>query len=65
VLDALRTDIIKSLALVEAVIDFGEDESLEEGVLESGRFYSSPRQSNLLTLRSQPEQKSSHFTPPP
>jgi tRNA modification GTPase len=31
-----RTDIIKCRALIEAVIDFGEDEGIEDEVYENG-----------------------------
>ena len=34
--NALREEIIGCLALVEALIDFGEGEDIEEGVLEEG-----------------------------
>jgi len=34
--DALRSKIIHCLAQVEALIDFGEGEDLEEGVYEQG-----------------------------
>ncbi|ORX89997.1 tRNA modification GTPase TrmE [Basidiobolus meristosporus CBS 931.73] len=30
--DSWRSDIIKNLALVEAIIDFGEDENIEDGI---------------------------------
>jgi tRNA modification GTPase len=33
---ALREEIIRCLALVEALIDFGEGEDIEEGVFEEG-----------------------------
>ncbi|KAF9433937.1 tRNA modification GTPase gtpbp3, mitochondrial [Entomortierella beljakovae] len=33
--DAWREQLIKSMALIEAVIDFGEDENIEEGVYDS------------------------------
>ena len=33
---ALREDIVGCLALVEALIDFGEGEEIEEGVFEEG-----------------------------
>jgi len=33
---ALREDIVRCLALVEALIDFGEGEEIEEGVFEEG-----------------------------
>lgn len=39
VLDDLRVRVIKCLALVEALIDFGEGEDLEEGVYSQGRIY--------------------------
>ena len=32
----LREDVIKCLALLEALIDFGEGEDLEEGVYDQG-----------------------------
>lgn len=34
--EAMRQDILGAMALVEAIIDFGEDESIEEGVLDDG-----------------------------
>lgn len=34
--DNLREDVIKCLALLEALIDFGEGEDLEEGVYDQG-----------------------------
>jgi tRNA modification GTPase len=33
---ALREEIVRCLALVEALIDFGEGEDIEEGVFEEG-----------------------------
>jgi len=39
VLDDLRVRVIKCLALVEALIDFGEGEDLEEGVYSQGGIY--------------------------
>ena len=35
-MDAIREDVIKCLALLEALIDFGEGEDLEEGVYDQG-----------------------------
>ena len=35
-MDNLRNDVIKCLALLEALIDFGEGEDLEEGVYDQG-----------------------------
>ena len=35
-MDDLREDVIKCLALLEALIDFGEEEDLEEGVYNQG-----------------------------
>jgi hypothetical protein len=35
---ALREEIVGCLALVEALIDFGEGEDIEEGVFEEGPF---------------------------
>jgi tRNA modification GTPase len=35
-MDNLREDVIKCLALLEALIDFGEGEDLEEGVYDQG-----------------------------
>lgn len=35
-MDHLREDVIKCLALLEALIDFGEGEDLEEGVYDQG-----------------------------
>jgi tRNA modification GTPase len=37
---ALREDIIGCLALVEALIDFGEGEEIEEGVFDEGTLIS-------------------------
>lgn len=34
--DDMRLEIIHCLSIVEAVIDFGEDEQIEEGVLDDG-----------------------------
>jgi tRNA U34 5-carboxymethylaminomethyl modifying GTPase MnmE/TrmE len=34
--DALRADIIHCLAMVEALIDFGEGEEIEEGIYDQG-----------------------------
>ena len=34
---ALREEIISCLALIEALIDFGEGEDIEEGVFEEGQ----------------------------
>jgi len=33
---ALREEIVRCLALVEALIDFGEGEDIEDGVFEEG-----------------------------
>lgn len=33
---ALREEIVSCLALVEAIIDFGESEDIEEGVFDEG-----------------------------
>jgi tRNA modification GTPase len=35
-MDNLREDVIKCLALLEALIDFGEGEDLEEDVYDQG-----------------------------
>ena len=35
----IRDEIIKAMAMVEACIDFGEGEDLEEGVYEQGRYF--------------------------
>ena len=35
-MDDLREDVIKCLALLEALIDFGEGEDLEEGIYDQG-----------------------------
>ena len=35
-MDKLREDVIKCLALLEALIDFGEGEDLEEGIYDQG-----------------------------
>lgn len=34
----IRTEIIQCLALVEALIDFGDGEDIEEGVFEQGKL---------------------------
>jgi tRNA modification GTPase len=39
---ALREEIISCLALVEALIDFGEGEDIEEGVFEEGTHLPPP-----------------------
>lgn len=36
----MRDEVIRCLALVEALIDFGEGEDIEEGVYDQGFFYS-------------------------
>ena len=36
--DELRLDIIHALSLVEAYIDFGEDEQIEDNVLDDGKY---------------------------
>jgi len=33
----LRKQLIENMALLEAIIDFGEDENIEDGVLERGK----------------------------
>lgn len=35
-LEELREQIVSALAMIEALIDFGEGEELEEGVYEGG-----------------------------
>jgi tRNA modification GTPase len=35
--DGWREQLIKCMALTEAVIDFGEDENIEDGVLNDGK----------------------------
>jgi tRNA U34 5-carboxymethylaminomethyl modifying GTPase MnmE/TrmE len=37
-LDRLRSEIIQCLAMLEALIDFGEGEDIEEGLYEQGNF---------------------------
>lgn len=44
-MDQLREDVIKCLALIEALIDFGEGEDIEEGVYDQGLSLS-----NILPL---------------
>lgn len=34
--DAMRASIIEATSLIEALIDFGEDEGISEGVFEQG-----------------------------
>ena len=36
--EELRSGIIKCLAMIEALIDFGEGEEIEEDVYEQGKF---------------------------
>lgn len=36
--ESLRKQIIKCLALVEAIIDFSEGEDLEDGILDDGKL---------------------------
>jgi len=31
-----RKELVQNMALIEAVIDFGEDEHLEEGIMDQG-----------------------------
>jgi tRNA U34 5-carboxymethylaminomethyl modifying GTPase MnmE/TrmE len=38
--DGWRTDIIKCRALAEAIIDFGEDEGIEEEIYDDGLSHS-------------------------
>lgn len=40
-----RTQLIKSMALIEALIDFGEDENIEDDVYDNGK-----QEYTLLTL---------------
>lgn len=40
--DAMRTTAIEATALIEALIDFGEDEGISEGVYEQGALASRP-----------------------
>jgi hypothetical protein len=35
--DNIRSEIISALSLLEALIDFGEDEDIDEGVIEQGQ----------------------------
>lgn len=37
----MRNEVIKCLALVEALIDFGEGEDIEEGIYDQGASLSS------------------------
>jgi hypothetical protein len=51
---ALREEIVGCLALVEALIDFGEGEDIEEGLFEEGLFVCLPFWGGFLTrLRSE------------
>ena len=38
--DSMRATAIEGMALVEALIDFGEDEGISEGVFDQGTFQS-------------------------
>jgi len=56
---ALREEIVGCLALVEALIDFGEGEDIEEGVFEEGpsvRLFSFERECLLGILTSYAQQ---------
>ena len=46
--EELRTGIIKCLAMVEALIDFGEGEDIEEGVYAQGKWAGRPRRRLVL-----------------
>lgn len=62
--DDLRTRIIHCLAQVEALIDFGEGEDLEEGVYDQGVYSVSFTQYVPLTLPSQkPGKRHSYCLP--
>jgi len=36
--DSMRATAIEGMALIEALIDFGEDEGISDGVFEQGTF---------------------------
>jgi len=36
--ESWRKQLIENMALIEAIIDFGEDENIEDGVLEQGKI---------------------------
>lgn len=38
-MDNIREEVIKCLALLEALIDFGEGEDLEEGIYDQGSSF--------------------------
>ena len=38
-LKEIRTSIIKAMAIVEALIDFGEGDNIEDGVYDNGKYY--------------------------
>ena len=38
-LKEIRTSIIKAMAMVEALIDFGEGDNIEDGVYDNGKYY--------------------------
>ena len=48
--EALRNDIIQCLALVEALIDFGEGEDIEEGVYDQGSSIHGQMRTQMLTF---------------
>ncbi|EIN10245.1 tRNA modification GTPase TrmE [Punctularia strigosozonata HHB-11173 SS5] len=50
--ERLRGDIIHCLAMVEALIDFGEGEDIEDGVYEQARQRASELHTNILNLLS-------------
>lgn len=50
----MREEIIRAMAMTEALIDFGEGEDVEEGVFDHGRlFLLVPPRCGILNLRSQ------------
>ena len=48
--EELRGSIIKCLAMIEAIIDFGEGEDIEEGVYEQGRYPASCHRKKIYSI---------------
>lgn len=50
--DSMRSTAIEAMALIEALIDFGEDEGISEGVFDNGSFsfdFDPPKRQNSAT----------------
>jgi hypothetical protein len=62
--DELRKGVISALAKVEALIDFGEGEEIEEGVYEDGKLHPWHDSLSLLTKPLQPSRVYGKFSTP-